>query len=304
MLTGMYVSIPWTSPFEGMDGAVQRGSDWGIRGWRRVPHYLRESWRVHRAAGDLLVMTAGMEVFFLSLFSLFSRRTLVVYDFLRPQTHWAVPLGRVLLRRVDRWLVIRSSDTAVLADLFRVPARRCEFVPFPGRASDVDPTLGGYVYAAGIAHRDWPTLLAAARMSGVPFIVSAEPRLADVPSNVDSRALVPPDEGRRLAAGARLVVVPLHDTTLPSGPLVVVDSQATGKAVIASDVGGTRDYVEHRRTGWLVAPGDAGVLADAISDVFEDVATLERVGRTAAHAVLGPAACFARARRAAQPDER
>lgn len=300
MLAWMYVSIPWTSPFDGMDGAVRRGTDWGIRGWRRVPHYLRQAWRVHREAGDVLIMTAGMEVFFLSLLSLSSRRRIVVYDFLRPRARWATPLGRVLLRRVDKWLVVRTSDTEVLGNLFRVPATRCEFVPFPGRPSDIDATLGDYVYAAGIAHRDWPTLLAAARMCRVPFVVSAEPRLEDVPANVDSRQLVPPEEGRRLAAGARLVVVPLYDTTLPSGPLVVVDSQATGKAVIASDVAGTRDYVKHRRTGWLVPPGDAEALARSISDLFDDDATLIRVGRAAAEEVVGPAACFADALRAAE----
>lgn len=237
-------------------------------------------------------MTAGMEVFFLSLLSMFSRRRLIVYDFLRPRSAWVRPLGRVLLFRVDRWLVIRSSDIAMLESTFGVRPERCVFVPFPGSAAGHPAALGAYGYAAGIAHRDWPTFLEAARLSTVPFIVSSQPQLTSTPPNVESRPLVPPAEGRLLSAGARVVVVPLKETNLPSGPLLVVDAQASGKAVIASDVGGTRDYIEHGRTGWLVPPGDAEALARMIEEVFGDEDLLERVGREARSQVRGAVECL------------
>ncbi len=48
---------------------------------------------------------------------------------------------------------------------------------------------------------------------------------------------------------------------------VVVEAQAMGRPVIASDHGGPRETVRHGETGWLTPPGDATALA----------ATLERV---------------------------
>lgn len=234
-----------------------------------------------------------MEVYFLCAFSLLRfRRRIVVFDFLRPRARWGLVLGRMLLWRVDRWLVVRTSDVEMLARRFRVDPDRCTFVPFPGRPSAAASHLGDYVYAAGIAHRDWETLVEAARLVTVPFIVSSDPPLTDVPPHVDARPLVSPDEGRALSAGARLVVVPLEDTELPSGPLVVVDAQANGKAVIASDVGGTRDYVVEGRTGWLVPSGDAAALAALIADVYPDIGRLEAVGTEGRATVKGLEECW------------
>jgi glycosyltransferase involved in cell wall biosynthesis len=39
------------------------------------------------------------------------------------------------------------------------------------------------------------------------------------------------------------------NTNLPSGPVVLVDAAALGNAVIATDVNGTHDYIEHGVTG-------------------------------------------------------
>ncbi len=45
---------------------------------------------------------------------------------------------------------------------------------------------------------------------------------------------------------------------------VVIEAQAMGRPVIASDIGGPVETVEHGVTGWRVPPGDAGALAAAI----------------------------------------
>lgn len=300
----LFVSVSWSSPFASMDGAHARGTDWQLRGWRRILHHFREARRVHRAGEDILVVTGAMEVYFLCLLSMLRpRRRLVVYDFLRPRARWGVLLGKLLLPRVDRWLVVRRSDIAMLGRRFGVPAGRCVFVPFPGRPSDTESVVGEYVYSAGIAHRDWETLARAARRVEVPFIVSCDPPLQNMPPHVDARPLVSPEEGRALAARSRMVVVPLVDTELPSGPVVVVDAQANGKAVIATDVGGSRDYISDGETGWLVPPGDAEALAARISALYNDVATLEEVGQAASLRVRGVDECWAAMLAATSADE-
>jgi glycosyltransferase involved in cell wall biosynthesis len=49
---------------------------------------------------------------------------------------------------------------------------------------------------------------------------------------------------------------------------VVVEGQAMGRPVVASDHGGAKETVLAGETGWLVAPGDAAALADAIGRVL------------------------------------
>ena len=57
---------------------------------------------------------------------------------------------------------------------------------------------------------------------------------------------------------------------------VVVEAQAMGRPVIATDHGGARETVVNGETGWLVKPGDAGELARVIDhtlDINDDART-------------------------------
>ena len=67
-----------------------------------------------------------------------------------------------------------------------------------------------------------------------------------------------------------LADVVVHASTEPEAfGRVVIEAQAMGRPVIASDLGGPVETVEHGVTGWRVPPGDAGALAAAIEQVLE-----------------------------------
>lgn len=53
-------------------------------------------------------------------------------------------------------------------------------------------------------------------------------------------------------------------------PLTVMEAMAMQKAVVATDVGGTSDLVKNGENGYLVSPGDAKSLADAIKTLALD----------------------------------
>lgn len=57
---------------------------------------------------------------------------------------------------------------------------------------------------------------------------------------------------------------------------VVIEAQAMGCPVIATDHGGAAETIEAGVTGWRVPPGDAAALAEAIAEAL-DLAPLERV---------------------------
>jgi glycosyltransferase involved in cell wall biosynthesis len=49
---------------------------------------------------------------------------------------------------------------------------------------------------------------------------------------------------------------------------VIAEAQAMGRPVIATDHGAARETVAHGETGWLVPPGDASALADALREAL------------------------------------
>jgi glycosyltransferase involved in cell wall biosynthesis len=53
-------------------------------------------------------------------------------------------------------------------------------------------------------------------------------------------------------------------------PVALVEAMASGLPVIATEVSGTRQVMVAERTGWLVPPGDAARLADAMLDLLAD----------------------------------
>jgi glycosyltransferase involved in cell wall biosynthesis len=72
-----------------------------------------------------------------------------------------------------------------------------------------------------------------------------------------------------MPAALMLADIVVHASTEPEAfGRVVIEAQAMGRPVIASDLGGPVETVEHGVTGWRVPPGDAEVLAAAIDQVL------------------------------------
>lgn len=65
---------------------------------------------------------------------------------------------------------------------------------------------------------------------------------------------------------ADVFVVPSRQDNLPN---TVIESLACGTPVVAFDIGGLPDMVEHRHNGWLARPFDTADLADGIVWVFK-----------------------------------
>lgn len=73
------------------------------------------------------------------------------------------------------------------------------------------------------------------------------------------------DSCRDMPAAYMLTDVVVSASTDPEAfGRVAIEAQALGRPVIASDHGGARETVIEGKTGWLVPPGDAEALADAM----------------------------------------
>jgi glycosyltransferase involved in cell wall biosynthesis len=60
-------------------------------------------------------------------------------------------------------------------------------------------------------------------------------------------------------------------------PLSLLEAMAAGRPVIASQIPGNREAVTHGETGWLVPPGDAVALAEAIRLLLADSKLAQRL---------------------------
>lgn len=98
--------------------------------------------------------------------------------------------------------------------------------------------------------------------------------------------LVPPDETPFYLAAADLCVSPQvsnpDGTPFFGSPTKLFEYMASARAVVASRVGQIAEVLEHGRNGWLVPPGDAAALADALVRLAADRPLRERLGAAAA----------------------
>ena len=79
--------------------------------------------------------------------------------------------------------------------------------------------------------------------------------------------------------------------------LAVLEAAAMGLPVVASDIGGLPEVVQHEQTGLLVPPADPGALSQALVELLSNAERREtygRAGATMAHSG------FSRARMAAE----
>jgi len=88
--------------------------------------------------------------------------------------------------------------------------------------------------------------------------------------------------GYRSDAASVLAAMDLfvHPTVIPDSlPMVILETMALGKPVVATATGGTPELVEEGRTGLLVPAGDAAALAQSIHRLLAHPGLAQRLGK-------------------------
>ncbi len=82
---------------------------------------------------------------------------------------------------------------------------------------------------------------------------------------------------------ADICVVPsLYD----NAPCTVLEGMSSGKPVVTTSAGGSKEYVVHGESGLVVAPGDAEALAEAIKEILLDQSKRDTMGKSARARIL------------------
>jgi glycosyltransferase involved in cell wall biosynthesis len=82
---------------------------------------------------------------------------------------------------------------------------------------------------------------------------------------------------------AHIFVLPSQFEGLPN---VVLEAMACGLPVIATQVGGVPDIIQHRVNGLLIPPGDTDAICAAIRELFDNATLAEELGMRARQTVV------------------
>ncbi len=179
---------------------------------------------------------------------------------------------------------VTAARMAQLAKAWRLPDDRLVLM-LPGRLSRWKGHLTLLDALARLGRRDFVCLLVGATRGRERYQAELEEA---VERHGLGRVVRLVDYCRDMAAAYMLADIVISASLQPEGfGRVAAEAQAMGKPVIATDHGGSREIVLPGETGWLVPPGAAGPLADAIGEAMElNTETREAVAYAARQRVL------------------
>jgi glycosyltransferase involved in cell wall biosynthesis len=201
--------------------------------------------------------------------------------------------SRILHGRADRYIAISTAvadgSRCVLpgnSEILVIPTLVPNNLPALARSTPRPtflPPEDGYLLFVGALgpHKGVDVLLEAWRkMRNRPPLVLIGTPHADTPRIDDPDVViarnVPSAQVMASWMRASVAVVP-SVWNEPMGQ-VAIEAMLAGRAVVASDVGGLRDVVEHDVTGLMVPRGDPAALAAALYRLLNDRETRQRMG--------------------------
>jgi len=204
----------------------------------------------------------------------------------------AVAMQAVIHRKlgashVARYIALSDSSREIFVAGGLPPARiavKPNIIPDPGDAGLAE-TRQGLLFVGRLSQeKGLDALLAALQPLDIPLTIAgsgpAEAALRrKAPANVRWLGAVPPVEISRLMRQAALLVFP--SLAFENYPMALAEAMAHGLPVLASNRGAMREMVQHDRTGWLVAPGDAAQWRQTIVDLLARPESLAAAGRAA-----------------------
>ena len=101
--------------------------------------------------------------------------------------------------------------------------------------------------------------------------------------NVELPGPMPQTQLRGRLAAANVFVLPSvldPDGGMDNLPTVIMEAMATGLPVVSTKIGGIPEMIIENETGFLVQPGDAAAMADAIEKIINDRSLAHKLGQS------------------------
>jgi len=207
-----------------------------------------------------------------------------------PRWHWKVQ--RFAQRRADKIVVPSLSVARVAREWSNIPNEKIVIIPnavdvpeaglpLQTSTSSVESWQGGNVHVGFLGRLDpikrVTDLVSAVALLDSRFVLDVYgdgANRATIEREIDRLNLNPRVTLHGATANPQAAIQGMHVLALPSQAegfgLVLIEAMALGVPVVATDVDGIRDVVEHEKTGLLVPVASPDALAAAIRRVSED----------------------------------
>jgi glycosyltransferase involved in cell wall biosynthesis len=200
---------------------------------------------------------------------------------------------KACVKKMDGIICHSRDEANYYLNLFHLDQEKIKFIPYGIELPQINFQKNGeeaYIVAAGRSNRDYELLKTA--MHGVKtklkIYCGRDHKVLTQSRNKSNLELCidrPLEEFLEGLYNALFVIAPLRLPEISSGQLVLLQSMALGKAVIATDCWGTRDYIKPMENGILVPPGDASGLREKILFLLNNPGEIERIGKNASRNV-------------------
>lgn len=201
--------------------------------------------------------------------------------------------ARAAIRGIDLFVVHTRREIDIYAEWLDLPREKFVFVPYQSAEIEVvaeEDRTSPFIAAMGSAHRDYAMLADVLTELQIPTtIASSRAALAgiDLPDCVSTPFGITKADCLEITQRARINVIPLlpKPAVTAAGQVTLVEAMMMGKVLVATEYYGVEDYVEHEKTGLLVAPHDRDGFRDAILRLWNDEGLREDLATNAqAHA--------------------
>jgi glycosyltransferase involved in cell wall biosynthesis len=249
----------WTSSFWGrLAAALARVpvvvvTEHNLDTWRRTHHLLADR-LLGRVTDDWVFVSREVESFYRSRLEIPPDRGHVVHNGID-----LAPLRRPVDRAAARARLGLPADARVAGVVGRLEARKGHrfFLEAMAAVAAREPGTLGLIVGDGKEREEILARRDALGLAETVRLVGYWPDLAEALAALDVFVLPSVMEGH---------------------PLAILEAMAAGKPVVATEVGGNAEAVEHGRTGLLVPPEAPGPLAEAILELVCDRERAARLG--------------------------
>lgn len=198
-------------------------------------------------------------------------------------------LLNMLLKKIDGFVVLSSSNADVLVD-FGIPRQKIGVVQIPLDEPDFEEELekNSILFIGWLHPRKGPHVI----VKAMPYILKEVPEaklyiFGDEKGNKPYKDTIlnfirqrnledkivflgrrPHEEVRGFLKKASVLVIPETWETIATNTLT--EGLTYGKAIVASRVGGSKDYITHKQNGLLVRNNDPADFAQKIVSILKD----------------------------------
>jgi len=234
---------------------------------------------------DVVILREGTMAMFLSAFLMWRKRPKVIilhFNVLQRRNAVWLLVSRLLLRRVDCFIVHSKYDLDFVPELYKLPYNRFVFYPY----IRVQPQLQvaekeapftndnkPYIMSYGIKARDYHTFFEAVRGAYLKVVVVTRKFIIEgleIPNNVKVLFDIPLEECDRLVSNCLFTVFTFDGTEPSCGQISIITSLILGKPVICTDCTAVKDYIIDGYNGLLVNMRDAEDLRDKMLRLYGD----------------------------------